>query len=180
MVLQEDIIPYTSLSTQVDPSYILVEATIASMDTDNYWYVACPLTFEDRKWKKKLTPIEDGIWKCQRCNQRTFECEYRYIFQFNIAYHIGKYDLTAFQDVVEQIIDIHALKFSEYGYEGNTKETTTIFSKIFFNRYLFKLEVHDKTFANQKQTKNIVIACDKMDCTKNTKENIPIPKILVE
>lgn len=36
----------------VDPSYILVEATIASMDTDNCWYVACSLTFEDRKCKK--------------------------------------------------------------------------------------------------------------------------------
>ena len=148
MVLQEDIIPYTSLSTQVDPSYILVEETIASMDIDNCWYVAFSLTFEDQKCKTKLTPIEDGIGKCQRCNQHTFESEYRYIFQFNIAYHIGKYDLFAFQDVVEQIIDIHALKFSKYGYEGDTKETTTIFSKIFFNCYLFKLEVHDKKFSN--------------------------------
>ena len=136
------------IGTGVDPSYILVEETIASMDIDNCWYVAFSLTFEDQKCKTKLTPIEDGIWKCQRCNQRTFECEYRYIFQFNIAYHIGKYDLTAFQDVVEQIIDIHALKFSEYGYEGDTKETTTIFSNLFFNHYLFKLAIHEETFAN--------------------------------
>ena len=153
----------------VDPSYILVEATIASMDTDNCWYVACPLTFEDRKCKKKLTLIEDGIWKCQRCNQCGFECEYRYIFQFTIEDNTGKADATTFQDVAEQIIDIPSFKLSEYGYEGNTKETTTIFSKFFFNRYLFKLEVHEETFANQKHIKNIVIACDKMDSMKNPK-----------
>ena len=40
------------IGTGVDPSYILVEETIASMDTDKCWYVACPLTFEDRKCKK--------------------------------------------------------------------------------------------------------------------------------
>ena len=54
------------VGTGVDSSYILVEANIASMDTENCWYVACPLTFEDRNCKKKLPPIEDGIWKCQR------------------------------------------------------------------------------------------------------------------
>ena len=167
------------ISTRVDLSYILVEETIASMDTDNCWYAAFPLTFEDRKCKKKLTSIEDGIWKCQRCNQHAFECEYKYIFQFNIAYHTGKAYVTAFQDVAEQIIGIPALKFSKYGYEGNTKETTTIFSKLFVNRYLFKLAVHEETFSNQKQIKIIIIACDKMDCKKNPKENIPIPKILI-
>ena len=54
-------------------------------------------------------------------------------------------------------------------FEGNTKETTTIFSKLFFNHYLFKLAIHEETFSNQKQIKNIVIACDKMDCTKKPK-----------
>ena len=84
--------------------------------------------------QKKLTPVEDGIWKFQRCNQHTFECEYMYIFQFTIEDNIGKSNVTAFQDVVEQIIGIPTLNISEYGYEGNTKETTTIFFKIFFNR----------------------------------------------
>ena len=94
----------------------------------------------------------------ERCNQRAFECEYRYIFQFTIEENTWKADVTAFQDVANQVIGITALKLSEYGYQGKTKETTTIFSKLFFNRYLFKLAIHEETFSNQKHIKNIVIA----------------------
>jgi replication factor A1 len=36
-----------------NPTFILVEETIASLNADNCWYVACPLTFKDRKCKKK-------------------------------------------------------------------------------------------------------------------------------
>ena len=56
---------------------------------------------------------------------------------------------------------------NEYGYEGKTEETTNIFAKLFFNTYLFKLAIHEEEFANEKQIKNIVIACDKMDFIKN-------------
>ena len=116
---------------------------------------------------KRLIPIEDGIWHCERCNQQVYECEYRYIFQFNIEDDTNKVNVIAFQDVAEQIIGIPTLQLYEYGYQGKTKETTNIFSKLFFNTYLFKLAMHEEEFTNEKQIKNIVIACDKMDSIKN-------------
>ena len=79
-----------------EPAYILVKETIASIDTDNCWYAACQLSFKDRQCKKKLTPIEYGIWNCERCNQQVYECEYRYIFQFNIEDDTNKVNVTAF------------------------------------------------------------------------------------
>ena len=63
-------------------------------------------------------------------------------------------------------------------FEGNSKETTNIFAKLFFNSYLFKLAIHEETFSNQKQIKHVVIACDKMHCMKKTKENMPTPAML--
>ena len=94
------------IGTGPEPAYILVKATISSMDIDNCWYVACQLYFKDRRCKKKLTPIEDGIWHCESCNQQVYECEYRYIFQFNIEYQTSKINATAFQDVAKHIIGI--------------------------------------------------------------------------
>ena len=64
---------------------------------------------------------------CQRCKQQVYECEYMYIFQFHIEYDTDKVNVTAFQDVVEQIIGVPTLQLYEYGYQGNTKETTNIF-----------------------------------------------------
>ena len=117
--------------------------------------------------KKKLTPIEHGIWHCERCNQQVYEGEYKYIFQFNMEDDTDKFNVIAFHDVAKQIIDVPALQLYEYGYEGKIEETTNIFAKLFFNTYLFKLAVHEEEFSNEKQIKNFVIACDKMDCIKN-------------
>ena len=81
---------------------------------------------------------------CQRCKQQVYECEYMYIFQFNIEDDTDKFNVIAFQDVAEQIIGVPALQLYEYGYEGKTEETTNIFAKLFFNTYLFKLVVHEE------------------------------------
>ena len=116
---------------------------------------------------KKLTPIEDGVWDCHRCNQQVYECEYRYIFQFNNEDDTYKVNVIAFQDVAEQMIGVRALQLYEYVYEGKIEETTNIFAKLFFNNYLFKLAVHQEVFANEKQIKKIVISCEKMDSIKN-------------
>ena len=40
------------IGTGPEPAYILVKATIASMDTDNCWYDACQLSFKDQRCKK--------------------------------------------------------------------------------------------------------------------------------
>ena len=93
---------------------------------------------------KKITPIEDGIWNCERCNQQVYECEYKYVFQFKIEDDIDKVNVIAFQYVAEQIIGVPALQVYEYGYQGKTEETTNIFAKLFFNTYLFKLAVHEE------------------------------------
>ena len=45
------------IGTGPEPAYILVKATIASMDTDNCWYDACQLSFKDRQWKKNNTNL---------------------------------------------------------------------------------------------------------------------------
>jgi replication factor A1 len=128
--------------------------------------------------KKKLTPIEDGVWNCQRCNQHVFECEYRYIFQFSIEDQTRKINVTAFQEAAEQLIGISAEKLYEYEYEANTKKITDIFGKLFFHSYLFKLVVHEETFSNKKQIKCIMISCDKIDHISKPKEDIPIPELL--
>ena len=84
-----------------------------------------------------------------------YECEYRYIFQFNIEDDTDKFNVIAFQDVAEQIIGVPALQLYEYGYEGKTKDTTNIFAKLFFNTYLFKLAVHEEEFSKEKQIKTL-------------------------
>ena len=35
------------IGTSIEPEYILVKETIASMDTDNCWYATCKLYFKD-------------------------------------------------------------------------------------------------------------------------------------
>ena len=82
------------------------------------------------------------------CNQHVYECEYKYIFQFSIEYQTININVTAFQDVAEQLIKIRCHKLFDYGYAGNTEETTNVFSKLFLNSYLFKLAVHKETYAN--------------------------------
>ena len=70
----------------------------------------------------------------------THEASSYYIVQ---SYIIRIIDVTAFQEVAEQIIGVLALQLYEYGYEGKTEETTKTFEKLFFNTYLFKLALHE-------------------------------------
>ena len=49
----------------LEPTYILIEETIAKLWIENCWCGACPLTFKDQNCNnKKLTYIEDGVCNC--------------------------------------------------------------------------------------------------------------------
>ena len=67
------------IGTGPEPAYILVKATIASIDTENCCMLHVNYLLRTDS-AKKITPIEDDIWHCQRCNQQVYECEYRCIF----------------------------------------------------------------------------------------------------
>jgi replication factor A1 len=145
------------------PDFILVEASITSTKRDDCWYIAFPLLYNNFQCNKKVTTTEEGNWYCQRCNQTFVECDYRFIFHFTIEDHTGTTNVTTFQEVAETLIKILVRQLYALIEEENNNETTKVFGNLFFNKYIFKLLIHENTFGNDKQMQSIVIASDKIE-----------------
>jgi hypothetical protein len=61
------------------------------------------------------------------------------------------------------LIGIPARQLYALTEEENNTETTELFGNLFFNKYIFKLLIHEDTFGNEKQVQSIVIASDKVE-----------------
>ncbi|GJV84519.1 replication protein A 70 kDa DNA-binding subunit A-like protein [Tanacetum coccineum] len=96
------------LGTSEKADWITVSGNVGFLKVDSFYYIACPLTINDRKGNKKATNNGDGKWRCDRCDKDVDECDYRYILQFQIQDHTGITWVTAFEKGGEAIMGVTA------------------------------------------------------------------------
>ncbi|OJJ57799.1 hypothetical protein ASPSYDRAFT_45728 [Aspergillus sydowii CBS 593.65] len=86
------------------PVYFSLRATVVYIKQDNLCYPAC--LSED--CNKKVTELDPGQWRCERCDKTHPRAEYRYIMLINVSDHTGQLYLNCFDDVGRLIMDTSA------------------------------------------------------------------------
>ncbi|KAL5332160.1 hypothetical protein BJX70DRAFT_384971 [Aspergillus crustosus] len=83
------------LGTSDEPAYFSLRATVVYIKQDNMCYPAC---LSDG-CNKKVTELDPGQWRCERCDKTHSRPEYRYIMLINVSDHTGQLYLNCFDDV---------------------------------------------------------------------------------
>ncbi|KAL5724642.1 hypothetical protein ACHQM5_007874 [Ranunculus cassubicifolius] len=148
------------LGTKNEPDWIVVNAKISFMKSDNFTYPACPLQNCNRK---VVINNGDGTWECDKCAQSFQECDYRYILSFQIQDHTGITWVTAFQECGEQIMGVSAREMANIKNEGDPEKYGEILKRLMFTQYLFKLKVKEETYNDEQRVKCTVYKVDNLD-----------------
>ncbi|GJN21112.1 hypothetical protein PR202_gb08562 [Eleusine coracana subsp. coracana] len=150
------------------PDWITIKAEISHMLSENFYYPACPLLFNDKPCNKKATQNGDGMWHCERC--KIFEnCEYRYLVNFQIQDHTGTFYITGFQEAGEQIFGRSAQELFSIRYVNQDDALfTEIIERARWQIYLFKLKVKEETYNDERRVKCSIVKAEKLDPSKES------------
>lgn len=83
------------LGMSEDADFFSLKATIIYIKQDNVSYPACP----SQGCNKKVSELDPGQWRCERCDKTYSKPEYRYIMLINVSDHTGQLWLNCFDEV---------------------------------------------------------------------------------
>uniref|UniRef100_A0A1J3DN96 Replication protein A subunit n=1 Tax=Noccaea caerulescens TaxID=107243 RepID=A0A1J3DN96_NOCCA len=152
------------------PDWVTVKATVSFIKTDSFCYTACPLMIGDKQCNKKVTQTGTNMWLCDRCNQESEECDYRYLLQVQIQDHTGLTWVTAFQESGEEIMGCPAKQLYTLKNElQNDEEFAEIVRNRLFHQYLLKLKIKEESYGDEQRVKITVVKVDKVNYTSESK-----------
>lgn len=92
-----------------DQAYYSIKATVVFIKQDNFCYPAC----SSQGCNKKVTPMGDGTWHCEKCNVSHDKPDYRYILSLNVADHTSHQWLSCFDDTGRILFGLSANELME-------------------------------------------------------------------
>jgi replication factor A1 len=93
-----------------DAAYFSIKATIVFAKQDNFSYPACP---GQNCNNKKVTPLGDGTYQCEKCNIAHEKPNHRYILSLNVADFTNHQWLTCFDETARIVMGIDANELNE-------------------------------------------------------------------
>ncbi|CAN6349479.1 unnamed protein product [Urochloa humidicola] len=149
------------------PDFITVRAVISHVKADNFCYPACTLELNGKRCYRKVTNDSgDGTWYCDRCNQCSGKCEYKYVLLCQIKDHTGSTYAIAFQEAGEKIVGHTAEElFMIRNVEQDDVKFAAIMEMILFRECLFKLRVRAESFNGEQRVKCCIVGVEKLDAS---------------
>ncbi|PLN74470.1 single-stranded DNA-binding replication protein A [Aspergillus taichungensis] len=92
-----------------DAAYFSLKATVIYIKRENICYPAC-LT---DGCNKKVTELDPGQWRCERCDKTHPRPQYRYMMLINASDHTGQLWLSCFDEVGKLMMGISADQLME-------------------------------------------------------------------
>nr|TKW24698.1 hypothetical protein SEVIR_3G066400v2 [Setaria viridis] len=146
------------------PDFITVRAVISYVAVDKFCYPACTLELDAKRCNRKVTSSGDGTWYCDRCNQCSEKCEYRYLLLCQIKDHTGSTYATASQEAAEEIFGHTAQElFMIRNVEQDDAKLAAIMRKILWRECLFKLRIKAQTYSGELRVKCCIVGVEKLD-----------------
>jgi replication factor A1 len=114
--------------------YFTLKATIVYIKQDNIYYPACPST----DCNKKVTEIDPGQWRCEKCDKSFPKPEYRYIMSLNVQDHTGQMWLSGFDDTGRIVLGKSADEVADLKDAEESKQVESIFEEANCKSYVFR------------------------------------------
>ncbi|KAI4091929.1 MAG: hypothetical protein LQ344_003747 [Seirophora lacunosa] len=137
-----------NLGMSENTDYFITRATIIYIKQDSFAYPACL----SADCNKKVIQIDDGQWRCEKCDRTHPKPEYRYIMSVNASDHTGQLWLSCFDDVGRMIMGMSADQLMELK-ENDEKASGDIFQEATCKTWMFKCRAKMDNFQDQQRVR---------------------------
>ncbi|KAL1979672.1 hypothetical protein VTN96DRAFT_5384 [Rasamsonia emersonii] len=136
------------LGMSEDADFFSLKATIIYIKQDNVSYPACP----SQGCNKKVTELDPGQWRCERCDKTYPRPEYRYIMLINVSDHTGQLWLSCFDEVGRLVMGTTADHLMEIKAEDE-KAAGEIFQEAHCRMWNFRCKAKTDHFGDQQRVR---------------------------
>ena len=143
-----------NLGMSETPDYFTTKATIIFVKQDNFSYPACL----SEGCNKKVIEVEEGQWRCERCDKAYPKPEHRYVMSINVSDHTGQLWLSCFNDVGRLIMGMSADQLAELA-ETDTRASGNVFQDANCNTWSFKCRAKMDNFQDQQRWAFLLLEC---------------------
>ncbi|KAL8968621.1 MAG: hypothetical protein Q9183_002379 [Haloplaca sp. 2 TL-2023] len=134
------------MSEQTD--YFTTRATIIYIKQDNFAYPACL----SADCNKKVVQVDEGQWRCEKCDRTHAKPEYRYILSVNASDHTGQLWLNCFDDVGRLLMGMSADALMELK-ENDDKASSEVFQEANCKTWVFRCRAKMDNFQDQQRVR---------------------------
>ncbi|KAI9818302.1 MAG: Replication factor A protein 1 [Thelocarpon impressellum] len=128
--------------------YFSLRATVIYVKQDNVYYPAC---LSDG-CNKKVVEVEQGAWRCERCDKTHARPEYRYIMSLNVSDHTGQLWLSCFDDTGRLVMGRSADALAELR-ETDEKAAAELFQDANCTTWVFRCRAKMDNFQDQQRVR---------------------------
>ncbi|KAL8901297.1 MAG: hypothetical protein Q9207_005270 [Kuettlingeria erythrocarpa] len=137
-----------NLGMSENTDYFTTKATIVYVKQDTFAYPACL----SPDCNKKVVQIDEGQWRCEKCDRTHLKPEYRYIMSINASDHTGQLWLSCFDDVGRMVMGMSADALMELK-ENDDKASGDVFQDATYKTFIFKCRARMDSFQDQQRVR---------------------------
>ncbi|KAL8776436.1 MAG: hypothetical protein Q9203_007378 [Teloschistes exilis] len=137
-----------NLGMSENTDYFTTRATIIYIKQDNFAYPACL----SADCNKKVIQIDDGQWRCEKCDRNHPKPEYRYIMSVNASDHTGQLWLSCFDETGRMVMGMSADQLMELK-ENDDKAASDVFQEANCKTWVFKCRAKMDNFQDQQRVR---------------------------
>ncbi|CAB3221836.1 unnamed protein product [Arctia plantaginis] len=126
--------------------------------SDNAVYKACP----QEQCNKKLVDLENGLFRCEKCNREYPNYKYRILLSANVSDPTGDQRITAFNESAEGMLGKPAIEIGTM-FENDKTAYTQMFEGIKFKSFVFKFRTKMETYNDEARLKTTVMNVQPID-----------------
>ncbi|XP_044271048.1 replication protein A 70 kDa DNA-binding subunit-like [Tribolium madens] len=138
--------------------YYQTFGTILLVRLDRVVYKSCP----SDDCQKKVLDLQNGMYKCEKCNREFPNFKYRLLVSMNIADSSGSQWVTVFSSEAEKILGKTAQEIGEL-MDTDSDIVANMFEEVQFKQYVFKCRAKIETYNDEQKMKTIVVGVAPMD-----------------
>ncbi|XP_076306238.1 replication protein A 70 isoform X2 [Tachypleus tridentatus] len=145
--------------------YYTAKASVVMIRKENCMYRACPR----EGCQKKVIDMNNGLYRCEKCQCEYPNYKWRLLLQFNIADFSENQWVTCFQEGAETILKSTA---NDIGYlkESNEDQFSAIIDDANFSTYIFRLRTKMELYNEESRLKTVVVSVTPINPTEYGKK----------
>ncbi|KAE8365243.1 hypothetical protein BDV27DRAFT_127126 [Aspergillus caelatus] len=133
-------------------AYFSLKATVIYIKQDTMCYPACL----SEGCNKKVTELDPGQWRCERCDKTHPRPEYRYIMLISVSDHTGQLYLSCFDEVGRCMMGLSADQLMEIR-QNDEKAAGDIFQDANCRTWKFRCRAKLDNFGDQQRIRYQIV-----------------------
>ncbi|KAE8132548.1 hypothetical protein BDV38DRAFT_261003 [Aspergillus pseudotamarii] len=133
-------------------AYFSLKATVIYIKQDTMCYPACL----SEGCNKKVTELDPGQWRCERCDKTHPRPEYRYIMLISVSDHTGQLYLSCFDEVGRCMMGLSADQLMEIR-QNDEKAAGDIFQDANCRTWNFRCRAKIDNFGDQQRIRYQIV-----------------------